>query len=150
MSAHRKLSAAQIETIVDLYSRGVATQAELAREYGVTASAISWHLARHGLDSDDPGSVGNPLAALAAAVIPGEWVEEALCAQTDPELFFPEKGGSTRQAKEVCARCPVRPECLEYALENNERFGIWGMASERDRRKLQGPHEAPQRVDGAA
>jgi WhiB family redox-sensing transcriptional regulator len=64
------------------------------------------------------------------------WQERSLCAQTDPEAFFPEKGGSTREAKKVCVGCDVRPECLEYALANDERFGIWGGLSERERRKL--------------
>ncbi len=64
------------------------------------------------------------------------WQERALCAQTDPEAFFPEKGGSTREAKKVCTGCDVRAECLEYALANDERFGIWGGLSERERRKL--------------
>ena len=64
------------------------------------------------------------------------WQERALCAQTDPEAFFPEKGGSTREAKRVCSSCEVKVECLEYALENDERFGIWGGLSERERRRL--------------
>jgi WhiB family redox-sensing transcriptional regulator len=64
------------------------------------------------------------------------WQDRALCAQTDPEAFFPEKGGSTREAKRVCRGCEVRAECLEYALENDERFGIWGGLSERERRRL--------------
>ena len=64
------------------------------------------------------------------------WQERGLCAQTDPEAFFPEKGGSTREAKKVCLTCDVRQECLEYALANDERFGIWGGLSERERRKL--------------
>jgi WhiB family redox-sensing transcriptional regulator len=65
-----------------------------------------------------------------------EWQERALCAQTDPEAFFPEKGGSTREAKRICQGCEVRTECLEYALGHDERFGIWGGLSERERRKL--------------
>lgn len=64
------------------------------------------------------------------------WQADALCAQTDPEAFFPEKGGSTRDAKRVCSECPVREACLEYAMENDERFGIWGGLSERERRRL--------------
>jgi WhiB family redox-sensing transcriptional regulator len=64
------------------------------------------------------------------------WQDQALCAQTDPEAFFPEKGGSTREAKRVCRGCEVRAECLEYALENDERFGIWGGLSERERRRI--------------
>ncbi|WP_231839643.1 MULTISPECIES: WhiB family transcriptional regulator [Blastococcus] len=61
---------------------------------------------------------------------------DALCAETDPEAFFPDKGGSTRDAKRVCAGCPVRAECLEYALASDERFGIWGGLSERERRRV--------------
>ena len=65
-----------------------------------------------------------------------DWRGRALCAQTDPEAFFPEKGGSTREAKRICSGCEVRAECLEYALANDERFGIWGGLSERERRRL--------------
>ena len=54
------------------------------------------------------------------------WQDKALCAETDPEAFFPEKGGSTREAKRTCRACEVRAECLEVALVNDERFGIWG------------------------
>jgi WhiB family redox-sensing transcriptional regulator len=64
------------------------------------------------------------------------WQDKALCAQTDPEAFFPEKGGSTREAKRICVSCEVKQECLEYALMQDERFGIWGGLSERERRRL--------------
>lgn len=64
------------------------------------------------------------------------WQTDALCAQTDPEAFFPEKGGSTRDAKRVCEACPVSGQCLDYAMTNDEKFGIWGGLSERERRRL--------------
>ena len=67
---------------------------------------------------------------------PLAWQADALCAQTDPEAFFTEKGGSTRDAKMICQACEVRAQCLEYALERDERFGIWGGYSERERRKM--------------
>ncbi|CAN5129227.1 WhiB family transcriptional regulator [soil metagenome] len=67
---------------------------------------------------------------------PLAWQTDSLCAQTDPEAFFPEKGGSTRDAKRICQTCEVKAQCLEYALQNDERFGIWGGLSERERRKL--------------
>lgn len=51
-----------------------------------------------------------------------------LCRETDPELFYPEKGGSTREAKRICRVCDVRPECLQWALDNDEPHGIWGGA----------------------
>lgn len=73
--------------------------------------------------------VENPITDLS-------WQEDGLCMQTDPEAFFPEKGGSTKAAKQVCVGCEVRAECLQYALNNDERFGIWGGLSERERRKL--------------
>ncbi len=63
------------------------------------------------------------------------WGSEAKCLDADPETFFPEKGGSTKEAKRVCGECGVRDECLAYALENDERFGIWGGLSERERRR---------------
>jgi len=86
------------------------------------------------------GGFGTGIAAgfAVADELPAElaWQERALCAQTDPEAFFPEKGGSTREAKRVCLACEVRAECLEYALANDERFGIWGGLSERERRRV--------------
>jgi len=75
---------------------------------------------------------------------PPEWMTDGVCAQVDPELWFPEKGGSTREAKQLCARCPVHPECLAYALAHDERFGIWGGASERDRRRMKRTTTRPQ------
>ena len=65
-----------------------------------------------------------------------EWMVDARCLDADPEAFFPEKGGSTREAKRICADCPVAEPCLEYALANDERFGIWGGLSERERRRV--------------
>lgn len=65
-----------------------------------------------------------------------EWQERALCAQTDPEAFFPEKGGSPKEAKKVCLSCNVRAECLLWALDRDERFGVWGGLSERERRAI--------------
>lgn len=64
------------------------------------------------------------------------WMIQAKCLDADPNAFFPEKGGSTREAKRICGICSVREECLQYALENEERFGIWGGLSERERRRL--------------
>jgi WhiB family redox-sensing transcriptional regulator len=64
------------------------------------------------------------------------WQDQANCLGVDPDLFFPERGASTREAKEVCRGCVVRLDCLEYALANGEKFGIWGGLSERERRRL--------------
>ena len=64
------------------------------------------------------------------------WMLEGLCAQVGGDSWFPEKGGSTQEAKRICMSCPVRIECLEDALARNERFGIAGGKSERERRKI--------------
>jgi len=89
-----------------------------------------------GMDETGEGPVD--LVLIESDGLPPElaWQERALCAQTDPEAFFPEKGGSTREAKRVCMSCEVRAECLDYALAKDERFGIWGGLSERERRRV--------------
>lgn len=58
------------------------------------------------------------------------------CLGVDTDLFFPERGASTKEAKGVCQGCVVREDCLEYALSNGEKFGIWGGLSERERRRI--------------
>jgi MFS superfamily sulfate permease-like transporter len=99
-------------SIVELLTRVARPHAAVL---GQAPGIPGWH------DIDD-----NPLS----------WQTDALCAQTDPESFFPEKGGSTRDAKRICESCEVSGQCLEYALANDERFGIWGGLSERERRRL--------------
>jgi WhiB family redox-sensing transcriptional regulator len=77
--------------------------------------------------------------ALMGSTLPVEiqpWYEKAACLDKDADCFFPEKGGSTRAAKRICQTCSVQAECLDYALDNDERFGIWGGLSERERRRL--------------
>jgi len=95
---------------------------------------------RSGVPDDwfiDPVRLGVPgIRKEAGDGDPLSWQSDSLCAQTDPEAFFPEQGGSTRDAKKICSSCEVRTQCLEYALANDERFGIWGGLSERERRKL--------------
>ncbi|MFJ9643319.1 WhiB family transcriptional regulator [Streptomyces sp. NPDC004244] len=72
----------------------------------------------------------------AATATAPAWYEVALCAQTGPEFFFPEPGSSLREAKRLCAACEGRAACLEYALANDERFGVWGGLSEAERHAL--------------
>lgn len=64
------------------------------------------------------------------------WEVLALCAQTDPEAFFPEKGEKGQNGKDICARCEVTAACLQYALDNDERFGIYGGLSPQERKTL--------------
>lgn len=77
------------------------------------------------------------------------WQAYANCLGVDPDLFFPERGASTKEAKAVCQGCVVREECLEYALANGEKFGIWGGMSERERRRIR-RQRAAARADAVA
>ncbi len=110
-------------------------------------NALETHHAMTEIDLPMPATPGRDDARKHLALVPNDfdqlfeevedqWQDRALCAQTDPEAFFPEKGGSTREAKRICQGCEVKPECLEFALHNDERFGIWGGLSERERRRL--------------
>ncbi len=110
--------------------RGPTPQTEIG-----SAIPGGWARPHLSLVADEPDPFGDDLLDMDSATRE-EWQDRALCAQTDPEAFFPEKGGSTREAKKICQRCPVRNECLEYALAHDERFGIWGGLSERERRRL--------------
>ncbi len=78
------------------------------------------------------------------------WQSQANCMGVDPDLFFPERGASTREAKEVCRGCVVQADCLEYALDNGEKFGIWGGMSERERRRLRRARALERRAIAAA
>jgi WhiB family redox-sensing transcriptional regulator len=75
-------------------------------------------------------------AALMLMPAAENWRDSALCAEIGPDAFFPEKGDSSRPAKAICRSCRVRAECLQFALANDERFGIWGGLSDRERRRL--------------
>jgi len=64
------------------------------------------------------------------------WQDEANCRGANADLFFPERGASTRSAKAICRECEVRAACLEFAIVTGEKFGIWGGMSERERRRV--------------
>lgn len=73
-----------------------------------------------------------------------EWMELASCAFVDPEMWFPkEPGDPGKMAKWICRRCPVKSQCLQYALDNDEVHGIWGGLSRMERRKLKQPQVDP-------
>jgi WhiB family redox-sensing transcriptional regulator len=77
-----------------------------------------------------------PAASQRTAEPTPAWMDAALCAGVDGDLFFPTRGEDSWQAKQICRRCPVRFECLEYALAHGERYGIWGGLTERERRQI--------------
>lgn len=78
------------------------------------------------------GSIQLPEAALPM----GPWVKDAACKGVDTGLFYPERGEPTRHALEVCKPCTVKAECLQYAIDNSERWGVWGGMTERQRRRI--------------
>ena len=73
-------------------------------------------------------------------------VPDALCAQTDPEAFFPEKGGTSNLARAICAKCPLTLQCLLTALDNREEFGVWGGAGPKERKQLRTKTQAVEFV----
>ena len=77
---------------------------------------------------------GKLIEALAVGEL--SWQDYANCRGADADLFFPERGASTRKAKTICGECQVRADCLDFAIEIGEKFGIWGGMSERERRKV--------------
>jgi len=64
---------------------------------------------------------------------PGPWIKRGACRGEPIEFFFPPSGRRPTQALEICARCPVREDCLEYALVNHQHWGVWGGMTERQR-----------------
>lgn len=99
------------------------------------------------LGANKPIKMTAPAKAPASNVTPiagSRGFTPANCIGMDPELFFPERGQSTREARECCRRCDVQAECLAYALNNDEKFGIWGGTSERQRRAMR--RQRPKRV----
>jgi WhiB family redox-sensing transcriptional regulator len=76
---------------------------------------------------------------------PAGWRYRAACRGADLEFFFPGRGESAKPARQICARCPVRQPCLDYALSHGIVHGIWGGLTERDRRPLRVHHTAAAR-----
>lgn len=93
-----------------------------------------------------PGERANPTGGM--STFPREaWVEDALCPETDVDAFFVEKGGNGRDAYKICARCPVAVDCLRWALEHDEPWGIWGCHSPRERLRLKSKRNCKQPLD---
>jgi WhiB family redox-sensing transcriptional regulator len=101
-----------------------------------------------GVTVDNPARVGS--SPLVLVNLPGEWAADALCAEADPDEWFPEKGGSTSRAKAICNRCAVVTDCLAFALSHNEPFGVWGGLTRRERRELQRTHNPPEKEQEVA
>lgn len=74
--------------------------------------------------------------ALTASTAPQDWAAHAACTKADPSVFYPGQGQRSRAAKRICMACPVRLDCLTWALRRNERYGVWGGLGDSDRRRL--------------
>jgi WhiB family transcriptional regulator, redox-sensing transcriptional regulator len=83
----------------------------------------------------DVVSVVAAVQPVAVAGHDDDWRERAACRGLDPDLFYPERGADPKPAQRICADCPVREECLDYAMERRE-IGIWGGTSEQERRRM--------------
>lgn len=110
-----------------LYADDAFTLSQIGRARPGPAPELPCGVAREATPA--PAPMAPPVAA-------HTWMREGACRGVDPDLFFPERGEDSKYAKAVCAVCPVADDCLEYALTNRERFGIWGGASERQRRQI--------------
>lgn len=64
------------------------------------------------------------------------WMAKGKCRELPPELFFPSDGVGVEVAKKICVTCKAKPSCLEYAIANHIDHGVWGGASERERRRI--------------
>jgi hypothetical protein len=139
--SHRKPKLPPMSEIAERIVAGELLE-DLAAEYDRHHDNIRQRLNTAGFSATTGFPLEEPTTVVDLPLLLGQvfryepWRDEALCAQTDPDSFFPEKGGSTREAKAVCTRCPVQAECVDEALANGERYGIWGGLSERERRKI--------------
>lgn len=133
-SPSHRLTPEQRSELKHLLADGVPRD-EIAQAFGVSVSTVQYHATRAGYTRADtpPPPKPTPLGLLFNTQ---PWADDALCAQTDPELFYPNKGEPTREAKAICGKCLVAAECLDYAVDNDERFGVWGGLSERERRHI--------------
>lgn len=78
------------------------------------------------------------------------WMADAACRGMPVNLFYPQRGDSTYEAKQVCGRCPVREDCYRFAMDTNQTIGIWGRTSERQRRDRRPAWNAARRRGSAA
>lgn len=146
MSSKRLLKGASTQ-IITMIREGLPYR-EIANAFDIDPSTVSYYAVRAGLARQGHAkpSVHDPSTRVPDDMPAGflfdtqPWADRALCNQTDPDSFYPDKGESTREAKTVCASCTVAAECLTYALDHHEQFGIWGGLSARERRHINKKH----------
>lgn len=150
--SHRKPALPRM-TDVAARVRAGETLDQVAAEYERRGVSLIPHLANAGFSVDGHPIREHPIddrpPALHTWVMP-DWYVDALCAQVDPELYYPDTGGTVGPAKRVCLRCPVRPKCLDYAFDNDEPWGVWGGMSAHERHQVRmGRKPMPTFPDGA-
>ena len=121
----------------------------MGEDYSDVVTSVLCGFTRNRMDEWE-GGLAMDMVSLMHGPQERTWQTKANCMGVDPDLFFPERGASTREAKEVCRGCVVREDCLEYALANGEKFGIWGGLSERERRRLRRQRAMQRRATAAS
>jgi len=126
----------------DLFERNV-DMAERPIHWPVVAEALGEMEPDERIPLDDFLAAVGRRGLYAMDIGENGWWEQALCAQTDPVVFYPSNGAQATIAKRICNSCEVRNECLDYAIVHAQRLGIWGGVPPRPRAKLiQGYHDA--------
>ena len=151
-SQHGRPSRLPLLSEVAAMLRGGERLDDIAARYGVKPRTIGTLLNDAGWGNDGhPNTKPKPIPLFIREDDEQPWAEQALCAQIGGDAWFPDKGTpdepqtnpvSLKDAKRVCLACPVRTPCLDYALKHDERFGVWGGLSERERRRLKRQREA--------
>ena len=137
-----RLTEEQTAELHTLLRGGNHTYAQITEIFGISHAGVAYHARKLGITRRGPE--GTPsVSSLPIFGFP-DWMRGAHCAQTDPEAFFPDRGGSSRSAKSMCGSCDVTAQCLDYALDNHEPHGVWGGKSERERRKILRTREKPE------
>lgn len=142
MSAHRGKRSA-LPSLTDLAAdlRDGHALADLAAAWEVNATHLAQRLNRAGWDAHGrPASDERPTREPVVGFTRGDtsWMDAALCAQIGGDFWFPENGGSIRDAKAVCDRCPVQRDCLDHGLAVGGQHGVYGGMTERKRRGMRG------------
>lgn len=135
--SHRKIAMPRAAEIADRIEAG-ETMAQVAASIGRTTATLRQHLLDHGWDSETARPIAQPPRPVATwgAMFPA-FMADAVCGQTDPDAFFPESGANVREAKRLCNLvCEVREECLTWALDNDQRWGVWGGTSPQERKRM--------------
>lgn len=103
---------------------------------------MTWHPLSPGSDRHLDRIDAQPGAPDLSLINPDEWdwQDRGLCAEVGGRLFFPEDGQSAQEAKQVCGLCPVRAECLAFAVRHGVKYGVWGGLDERERAGLGPQH----------